>query len=81
MSKTLLSLVLLGVVGIIAGCGAAGMVNTRMESSKTAYMRCLEENPHNPERCAALRDAYEADVRAFNNVSTGLTRRGVLSPD
>jgi hypothetical protein len=81
MVKKLLALGLLVIVEILMGCGAAGMVNTRMESSKAAYLRCLEQNPDNPERCAALREAYEADVRAFNTVSKGLTRRGVLSPD
>ncbi len=81
MSIKSMAVSLLLVAGVLSGCGAAGMVGSKMESSKTAYMRCLEENPDNPERCAARRDAYEADVRAFHNVSQGLTRRGVLSPD
>jgi hypothetical protein len=72
---------LLLVMGMLMGCGVAGKVSSKMESSKTAYMRCLEENPDNPERCAALRQAYEADMRAFRDTTQGLTRRGVLSPD
>jgi hypothetical protein len=72
---------LLLVMGMLMGCGAAANLSSRFESSKTAYMRCLEENPDNPERCAALRQAYEADMRAFRDTTQGLTRRGVLSPD
>jgi hypothetical protein len=81
MSKTSMAIGLFIVLGILMGCGVAAKVSPRMESSKTAYQRCLEQNPDNPERCAAFRQAYEADVRAFRDTSQGLTRRGVLSPD
>jgi hypothetical protein len=81
MAKMLIFIGLLSVMACLTGCGAATNVSSRFESSKAAYMRGLEQNPDNPERCAALREAYEADVRAFRNVSQGLTRRGVLSPD
>ena len=81
MYKKSMAMGLLFTVAFLMGCGAAANLSPRFESSKTAYMRCLEQNPDNPERCAAFREAYEADVRAFRDTSQGLTRRGVLSPD
>jgi hypothetical protein len=66
----------------VNGCGAASNVRlSNMESSKTAYMRCLEQNPDDPSKCAALRQAYEADLRAFRDTSKGLTRGGLFSND
>jgi hypothetical protein len=81
MYKKSMAMGLLFTMAFLMGCGAAANLSSRFESSKTAYMRCLEQNPDNPERCAAFREAYEADVRAFRDTSQGLTRRGVLSPD
>jgi hypothetical protein len=81
MYKKVMVIGLIYVMGFLMGCGAAANLSPRFESSKTAYMRCLEQNPDNPERCAAFRQAYEADMRAFRDTSQGLTRRGVLSPD
>lgn len=80
MSPKAMAIGLVLVMGLM-GCGAAGNFSSGMESSKTAYMRCLEQNPDNPERCAAFRQAYENDMRVFNTTTQGLTRRGVLSPD
>jgi hypothetical protein len=81
MYKKSMAIGLLFTMAFLMGCGSAANLSSRFESSKTAYMRCLEQNPDNPERCAAFREAYEADVRAFRDTSQGLTRRGVLSPD
>jgi hypothetical protein len=81
MFKKLMAIGSLFMMACLMGCGAAANLSSGLESSKTAYMRCLEQNPDNPERCAAFRQAYEADMRAFRDTSQGLTRRGVLSPD
>ncbi|MFZ2088113.1 MAG: hypothetical protein WAU47_06025 [Desulfobaccales bacterium] len=81
MFKKLMAFGLLFIMSCFMGCGAKANLSSRFESSKMAYMRCLEQNPDNPERCAALRQAYEADMRVFRDTSQGLTRRGVLSPD
>jgi hypothetical protein len=75
MFKKLMAMGLLFVMACLMGCGAAANLSSRFESSKTAYMRCLEQNPDNPERCTAFRQAYEADVRTFRDTSQGLTRR------
>ena len=79
MSITSMSIGLFLIMGMLTGCGVAAKVSPGMESSKAAYQRCLEQNPDNPERCAAQRQAYEADMRAFRATTQGLTRRGVLS--
>lgn len=81
MPKKILALGILWVLASLSGCGAANFSLSSLDSSKAAYMRCLEQNPDDPSKCAAFRQAYEADVRAFRDTSTGLTRRGVLSPD
>lgn len=65
-----------------SGCGTASNIRlSGLESSKTAYMRCLEQNPDDPSKCASLRQAYEADLRAFRDSSKGLTRGGLFSND
>ena len=50
---------------LISGCGIAAKVNARddMFKSKDAYKACLAANPDNPDKCEALRRAYEADVK------------------
>jgi hypothetical protein len=80
MPKKLMALGLLPVMLSLLGCGGAPRLSS-LESSKTAYMRCLEQNPDDPSRCDALRQAYEADMRVFQNTRRGLTRSGVLNPD
>jgi hypothetical protein len=81
MPKKLMALGLLSVMVLLMGCGAAPRLSSGLESSKAAYMRCLEQNPDDPSRCDALRQAYEADVRVFRNTRQGLTRSGLLNPD
>ena len=81
MRKRIIALGLLGVMASLNGCGAANIGLRGLDSSKSAYMRCLEQNPDDPSRCDAFRQAYEADLRAFRETTTGLSRRGVLSPE
>jgi hypothetical protein len=79
--KKIMGIGLLFIMAFLTGCGAAAKIGSRMESSKTAYQRCLEQNPDDPSRCAALRQAYEADLRAFRETTTGLRRGGVIAAD
>jgi hypothetical protein len=81
MHRKIMALGLLWVMASLNGCGAANLGLRGLDSSKAAYMRCLEQNPEDPSKCDALRQAYEADLRAFHATTTGLSRRGVLSPD
>jgi hypothetical protein len=81
MHSKIMAIGLLFVMAFLSGCGAASIGLRGFDSSKAAYMRCLEQNPDDPSKCDALRQSYEADLRAFRETTTGLTRRGVLSPD
>jgi hypothetical protein len=84
MPKKLMALALLSVTALLSGCAAAALMsaatNPRLESSKAAYMRCLEQHPDDPSQCAALREAYEADMRALHSTTQGLTRDGGRFP-
>jgi hypothetical protein len=72
---------LLLVIALLNGCGAANLSLSGFESSKAAYMRCLEQNPDEPSKCESFRQAYEADVRAMRETSRGLTRGGLFPAD
>ena len=71
MPQKLMALGLLLVMASLMGCGAATHMSSGLESSKAAYMRCLERNPDDPSKCDALRQAYEADLRVFRIDQTG----------
>lgn len=63
----MLFLLLVIVTAFSGGCGIAASIRLRndMESSKTAYKQCLKEHPDDPDKCEALRRAYEADLKAY----------------
>ena len=58
----------------LAGCGIAAKVNARndMEASKRAYKACLVQRPENPAACEATREAYQADLAAYQATSAGI---------
>ena len=60
---------------MLSGCAVAAKVRARddMEASKAAYKRCLQEHPDDPSKCEGLRQAYEADLKAFRATSHALT--------
>jgi hypothetical protein len=68
-----LTLILCAVL-VVSGCGVAAKVTARedMQNSKAAYKACLAANPDNPDKCEALRRAYEADIQAYRETSKGL---------
>jgi len=65
---------------IVSGCAIAAKFNALedMERSRAAYKRCLEQNPANPEKCAGLKQAYEADLRAYRETSKALRTGGAI---
>lgn len=65
---------ILVLVGLVAGCGLAAKINARndMEASKTAYKVCLAQHPQDVEPCEASREAYQADLAAYQATSAGI---------
>ena len=52
---------------VISGCGVVAMVqsNSDLKDSKAAYKRCLEQNQDDPSKCEALKRAYHADLKEY----------------
>ncbi|MDC8449181.1 MAG: hypothetical protein LV473_12580 [Nitrospira sp.] len=74
ISRVLVYMSAAGVL-MLSGCAIAAKVRARddMEASKAVYKRCLQEHPDDPLKCEALRQAYEADLKAFRATSHALT--------
>lgn len=53
------------------GCGRRDCAKDSMEASKTAYERCLEQHPSDYPKCESLKKIYEADLKAYREVSKG----------
>ena len=58
-------LVLLGI--FVSGCGIAAKIQARndMMQAKNAYTQCLAENSADSSKCQGLKEAYDADLRAY----------------
>ena len=71
-------LIIVGAVAVLlSGCGIAAKVNARndMQVSKTAYKTCLAQHLQDAVACDGPRQAYEADLSAYQATSAG-TRPG-----
>jgi hypothetical protein len=73
MTKLLLALMLIAALALANSCATGDQARAKnaMLASMAAYARCLEENPGDPSKCEALRKAYEADWRAYQEASHG----------
>ncbi len=62
----------------LAGCGIAAKIDARTEYQKSVadYRTCLDANPNDVKACEGKRLAMEAEERAYNNLSAGVTERG-----
>jgi hypothetical protein len=67
MNIQLLSITLMIALVFANGCATTNTARTKidMENSKAAYDRCLKQNPNDISRCEALKRAYEADLKAY----------------
>lgn len=81
LQKLFMMLVVSLLLGLLNGCSSTSLGLSGFESSKAAYQRCLEQNPDDPSKCEALRQAYEADLRALRDTSRGLTRGSIFPKD
>lgn len=71
-------LIIVGAMGVLlSGCGIAAKVNARndMQVSKTAYKTCLTQHAQDAAACEGPRQAYEADLSAFE-ATAAATRPG-----
>jgi len=50
-----------------------------MLKSKDAYKARIAANPDNPDKCEALKRAYEADLKAYEATSRGIRPGGTIS--
>ena len=67
-------------VGIfVGGCGIAAKVQARndMMQAKDAYTQCLAENS-DPSKCQGLKEAYDADLKAYLATSSGVRSGSVV---
>jgi len=73
MNKLLLALMLIAAMALMNSCGTGDQVRAKnaMLTSMAAYARCLEQNPDDPSKCEALKRAYEADRRAYEEAGRG----------
>lgn len=64
---------------LLSGCGIAAKVNARndMQASRTAYKTCLAQHPQDIAACEGPRQAYEADLSAYQATSAA-TRPGPI---
>jgi hypothetical protein len=62
----------------LAGCGIAAKVDARTNYQKSVedYRACLDANANNLRACDGKRLAMEAEERAYNNMSAGITDHG-----
>jgi predicted small secreted protein len=74
----LITLILVVVTALSNGCVTA-KAGQDMENSRIAYKKCLEEHPDDPDKCEALRRAFEADLNAYRATSPGITSHGAIS--
>ena len=67
----------------VSGCAVAAKVHTRndMMQSKTEYTDCLRANSSEPQKCAGLKEAYEADLQAYRATSAGTSPGYSVSVD
>ena len=67
----------------ISGCGVAAKVQARddMMQSKQAYTDCLRANSAEPQACAGLKEAYQADLQAYRATSAGIRPGYAVSVD
>jgi hypothetical protein len=70
------------VIAALAGCGVAAKVNARhdMEAAKVAYQACLAQHGQDVAACDALREAYEADLLAYQATSAAVRPEPVYAP-
>lgn len=56
---------------LLTGCGAARQMEAweDLSKSKAAYKECLESARSTPSKCAALKEAYEADARTYDSTT------------
>jgi hypothetical protein len=68
--------VALALVGVFAvsGCGIAAKVQARddMMQAKDEYTACLRANSSEPQKCAGLKEAYQADLQAYRATAAGI---------
>lgn len=63
----------------LSACSVAAVHRARneMEESKAAYKKCLMDNQQDLSKCRALREAYGADLKAYEAVSGHKSQVGV----
>jgi hypothetical protein len=73
MNKILWAIMLIAALGFTNSCGTGDQARAQnaMLTSMAAYARCLEQNPDDPSKCEALKRAYEADCRAYEEAGRG----------
>ncbi|HEX3884323.1 MAG TPA: hypothetical protein VHW66_16825 [Stellaceae bacterium] len=64
--------------GDAASCAATA---PPLRASETAYRLCLDYHPVDPRPCKAVREAYEADLRAFYEAPEHKSAAGVSTPE
>jgi hypothetical protein len=70
---------------MLAGCGAAKIdspANARAEYQKSIddeYRACINDNLKNVEKCEGKRVQIEANERAYNNMTAGITQGGNIA--
>jgi len=71
-------LVLFGI--FVSGCGIAAKVQARddMMQAKDSYTQCLTENSADPSKCQGLKEAYDADLKAYLATSSGVRPGSVV---
>jgi hypothetical protein len=73
MNKLLLAIMLIAALAFTPSCGSGDQARAKnaMLTSMAAYARCLEQHPDDPSQCEALKRAYEADRRAYEEAGRG----------
>jgi hypothetical protein len=74
--------ILPALAALLSGCAVAAKVNARhdMEASKVAYKACLAERGQDAAACEGLRQAYQADLSAYQATSAGPRSAPVYMP-
>ena len=67
----------------VSGCGVAAKVQARdeMMQSRQEYTDCLRAHSAEPQTCAGLKEAYQADLQAYRATSAGIRPGYSLSVD
>jgi len=69
----------------LAGCGGAKVdprayAHAEYQSADDEYRACINDNLKNVKKCEGKRVQMEANERAYNNMTAGITQGGNITP-